>query len=232
MVTSRQYMSGMHLQAAHMFFQKSAELHVAGSEDAPVARDPTGVAAYVSATILHSVCYMESHINEHFMDIIDGKHPQKYQVPPGVSTATTEAWERMHHQRRASVVRKYRQGTAAFGVRNGLEASLEAAQALIFLRNALVHYQPEDLVDFKTGIGREERLRGLASLSRYLSRGLSDEGVYAGSTRLLLRHETARWALRTSVELTDAFHTAIDFQGPMYVYQGSLRERIEQDLAA
>lgn len=229
MTKSRQYLSGIHLRAATMFLDKAKEVQEAGNGGLPNTRDHTALAAYSSATIMHSVAFMEANVNEHFLDIIDGGHPRGFQVPPDKKAAVESTWKTIHKNGPPGVLQKYRRALSAFGKSAQDLPDQTAAQALIHLRNALVHHKPEYIVDSASSLGNENRMDGLELLTRYVKRNPWYEGAHSGTTVALLGYDTARWSLETAVEFTQGFHSLVGVTSPMHAVRSGVRKKVDHD---
>jgi hypothetical protein len=225
-LAARTYFSGLHMQSAAKFVRAARETESQGNPhfDSDVIQVQV---TQVTGAVLTTVAFLEATINEIFVDADE-------EANGGCVSAMLEAdrrhlarfW-RLEIPRTAAypIVRKYEVALAILR-REELDRGstiYENAQAVIRLRNALVHFEPS-WYEHVVGENRtddsmdklERTLRGKFPLSPLVG------DISAFFPARSLGYGCARWALRSAVELTDRFFNRLGMEPTYEHLRGTL----------
>ena len=144
-VHERAYLSNAHIMAAAVFARQAAEVerqHAPDRWTEAYALDQ----AYVIGAVMSSVAFLEATINEMFADAADNMPVEHLKgLDGGIIEGMKALWQLDIPKRSTfSIVRKY-EVALAVARRSPLQKGSEPRQsveALIKLRNALVHHEP------------------------------------------------------------------------------------------
>jgi hypothetical protein len=206
----RSYYSSHHVQAAALFARSACAIeqhHPGGAwDDAAVDHR-----AYVTGSVISSVAFLEALINELFLDAAE-HHSGHYKVLGRQALNTLGGmWEYIERQ---EILGKFQVALLLLGkppFAKG-QAPYQDAQALVLIRNALVHYRPEsraagDEADANlTALGK--KLTGKFPLNPLTGKGNS---FFPDKC---LGHGCAAWSVRTSVALADEFFAHLGCAAP------------------
>lgn len=200
----RNYFSTHHIQAAAYFTRqaKAIETERAGStEFSPEHR------SYAMAAVFFAVSFLEAGVNELFADASDGQKERLAGLPEDTIILMAEMWHQgIPRTARYPVLEKYAiaLSLARRPALNRGQAPWQPAQALVQLRNALVHYEPESIEADSTkqpdeAHPLERTLKGLFAPNPLTSAG---NPFYPDK---VLGHGCAAWAVRSATGFADAF---------------------------
>ncbi len=227
-VTSRTYFSIQHIQSAALFVRNAYAIE----------KNYDGVfsdelffqhRAYVTASILFSVFFLEAAINELFADTVESNSEIAKKLNPTTIQLMAEMWK-------LEVPR-----TANYKILQKYQIALVLAQKQIFdpgappyqdvnllvkLRNDLVHYEPEWVKlpasdDFGSDDIHtyEKRLRG-----KFLANTLMGQGNPFYPDKCL-GHGCAEWAVNSSVTFADAFFLKMGLLSPYDIIRDRLNTK-------
>ncbi|PFG70500.1 hypothetical protein DM05_0816 [Pseudomonas poae] len=206
-ISSRHYLSISHLSAAALFSQRAVVLEplltLGDSASNEGLREHT---ACVVTSIMLSVAFLEAVINELWADCSEGFDSAR--IEGLQSSAVMATLWRKSPLKRATMLEKYE---LALELNSKPELSRDASpyqdvKLLVELRNALVHYEPETILnssDTEENKGAEhkfeKKLRGRFEPNRLTGPGnpfYPDKVLGAGC---------ARWAIVSAVAFADRF---------------------------
>jgi hypothetical protein len=144
----KHHFSKQHLIAARLFsdLSEQAETKAGATEE-----DRRSHRAYVTGAVVFSVAFLEASINELYLQAVDGDRTALSGLTDQQTAVLAELWQTVEQRQLLS---KYQIVLAACGARRfdqGAEP-FQGTDALIKIRNALIHYRPEwddDLDDHK-----------------------------------------------------------------------------------
>ena len=162
-------LSKQHLRAARMFADRGRDLECRiGSE--PGEPERVEHRAYVAACILSAVAFLESSINEFYLEAVDGGGEALKGLPPPTFALLAQFWLEIEQ---SAILHKYQTALLLGGVEKFERGAglYQDAESAVKLRNALVHYKPE--WDDEQGIHQnlERRLAGRFPVSPFASTG-------------------------------------------------------------
>lgn len=179
--------------------------------------NPAEHAAYVVSAIMLSTAFLEATINELFSDSAD-KHSEIREVLPAADLMG-RLWKRnIPRTARYSIIEKYELALEVSGKQplNPSANPYQDTKLLIELRNALIHYEPENvltadstLTDSNQVHKFEKRFKGKFSLNPLA--GL----ITVFYPEQMLGHGCALWAVRTAIDFTDNFFSTLEIE-PRY----------------
>lgn len=209
-ISSRHYLSISHLSAAALFSQRAAELEpMLTLGDTASNEGLREHKACVVTSIMLSVAFLEASINELWADCQEVFDPRRLE---GIQSREVMAalWKRTP-LKRATMLEKFE---LALELNKKPELSkgsspYQDVKLLIELRNALVHYEPETILDFSDVREKgaehkfEKSLRGLFVHNKLTGPGnpfYPDKVLGAGC---------AQWAVKNAVAFADVFYARL-----------------------
>ena len=216
-IKSRTYFSIQHIQSA-AFFSRNAyviEKNYDGTFSDELYSQHT---AYVTASILSSVFFLEAAINELFADTIESYSEIAKKLNPTTIHLMTEMWK-LGVPRTANykILQKY-QIALALAQKQIFDLGAPPCQdinLLVKLRNDLVHFEPEWVKnpasdDFEhDDIQRYEKmLKGKFSINPLTGQG---NAFYPDKC---LGHGCAEWAVNSSIKFAEAFFSRMGLLSP------------------
>lgn len=173
-----------HMMAAARFSRMCGELEIANREQ-PLGEFFDSQIGAVSATVMLATASLESNINEYLCE------PE--QVFPNLSGGSPHALVQLLEQK--SILEKYQAVLSFRGVAEYLtgEAPFQDVDALIKLRNALVHFKPEWHDEQELHRKIEGRLRGRFEINP----AVGENGVFF--PQQCMSYGCTRWAVNASL---------------------------------
>jgi hypothetical protein len=213
-IKSRTYFSIQHIQSAALFARNAYAIeknydNVFSDELFSQHR------AYVTASILSSVFFLEAAINELFADTVESNFEIAKKLNPTTIQLMAKKWRsKVLH---TAILQKY-QIALALAQKQKFDPEAPPCQdmkLLVKLRNDLVHFEPEWVKnpssdDFEhDDIHRYEKmLKG-----KFLANPLTGQGN-AFYPDKCLGHGCAEWAVNSSVKFADAFFSRMGLLSP------------------
>lgn len=212
----RDYFSINHLLAAALFTEKAGKIEQMWADGTALDQEepynPAEHPAYVASAIMLSAAFLEATINEFFSDCAD-KHSEIRKTLPSAELMGRLWVRNIPRTARYPIIEKYEIALEISG-KEPLDNSTNPYQdtkLLIELRNALIHYEPENVLtsDSKptapTQVHKfEKKFRGKFPLNP-----LADV-ITVFYPEQMLGHGCALWALRTAVAFSDVFFASLD----------------------
>jgi len=132
--------SRQHLFAAKYFARRSADIEASLAN--PSEEEKTQHRAYVTGAILSAIAYLESSVNEFYLEAVDNNRNTLGSLSASVVSSLASTWPRVES---LAILDKFEEAlniasVAPFNKGNYL---FQDAASLAKLRNALVHYKPE-----------------------------------------------------------------------------------------
>lgn len=179
-----------HMVAAARFSRMCGEIEIANREQ-PLGEFLDSQIGAVSATVMLATASLESNINEYLCE------PEK--VFPNLSGESPHALVQLLEQK--SILEKYQAVLSFRGVAEypAGEAPFQDVDALIKLRNALVHFKPEWHDEQELHRKIEGRLKGRFELNP----AVGDKGVFF--PQQCMSYGCTKWAVSTSLEFMADF---------------------------
>lgn len=206
-IAMRTYLSAHHLFAAVHFARLGLELENRHTGQPKFSHEHR---SYVIGSVLSAVAFLEAAINEVFCNAADGHNALK-PLTQSAHDLMRELWG-MGIPRTASypILKKYQVALVLAGkpqLEDGRQP-YQDAHLLIQLRNALVHYEPEWLPAPTGAHGFEVKLK----------HKFPPSALFAGSGNCwypdhCLGYGCSRWAVNTSVALTEEFLSRMAISG-------------------
>lgn len=211
----RANLSPLHVQAAALFTRQSWGVESEYGRTALEELRGTGVVeddeAYVIGAIFAAAAFLEAVINELFNDVMDGYESTPFkQLAPHAKTSMAQKWAAIE---RKSSLEKFQAALRAAAAQpfNHGASPYQAADSLIVLRNALIHYDPE-FIPADAGTSRKKK-KGESigeHLESRLKRRFSLNPWYKDKgnpfyPHKCLGHGCAEWAVLSSLQLADEF---------------------------
>jgi hypothetical protein len=159
--------SRQHLVGARHLAELASAIEKNG---ASTEQEKTHHRAYVSGAVIFSVAFLEASINELYLEAIDKNANALSGLTPPQIEILAELWETTEQH---SVLGKYQVALAACG-KSRFEKGLEpyqAADGLVKVRNALIHYRPEWDDELEEHKKLYERLNGRFPLNTLAAAG-------------------------------------------------------------
>lgn len=205
--SSRHYLSISHLSAAALFSKRAAALESVLTLGDPASND--GIRehnACVVTSVMLSVAFLEATINELWADCHEGFDSRRLQGIQGHKVMAA-LWKSAS-LKRATMLEKYElvlELNAKPELPKGTNP-YQGVKLLVELRNALVHYEPETILNFSDDLEKgaehkfEKKLRGLFEPNKLMTGAgnpfYPDKVLGAGC---------AGWAVASAVAFADAF---------------------------
>ena len=220
-ISMRNYLSTVHLWAAIHFAERAKAL-----EFDPAARKGYNIehAAYVVGSVTEAAAFLESAVNELFLDCRDGHQSYITGLSAADKNALAARWNDWHapeqRPRWIETLEKYQTALRSCGLRvfdKGL-SPYQDAKLVMSLRNGLVHFTPEDL----SSDDRHEL--GDALRAKFDSNKLFPEpsgNPYFPSR--CLGYGCAAWAVSSSRRFADEFFAKLRVS-PNYQISGFIRD--------
>lgn len=216
MPSIRHYLGAQHILSAALFCREALALEGSAPRNPP-GELHTRHRAYVIGAVFAAVAFMEGTINQLFQDAHDNNLGYLKGLDPRAIQAMAAMWGHgVPRTARYRVLEKFEIALTLAGkpqLPSG-SAAVDAA-ALITLRNALIHYEPEWIkADSIRAAGDkphklEGRLRG-----RFTENPLTSKGSPFYPDKAL-GHGCAEWAVNTALAYSDAAHAALGLK-PIY----------------
>lgn len=160
--------SRQHLEAARHFagFAVDAE-----REPNPTESHKSVHRAYVTGAVTFSVAFLETSINEFYLQAADRDQTSLKGLTLDQLALLAELWSSI--ERKSSVLDKFKIALVACGAvpfQTGQDP-FQSVDALIGIRNALIHYRPEPSNDLQIHRKIEERVNGRFALNPFCGVG-------------------------------------------------------------
>jgi hypothetical protein len=183
--------------------------------------------AFILNSVLSTVAFLESTINELYSDVVDNVYPPAGDGDEALLQRIAEGWRNEKNFDRAPVLTKYQKVLVIAGKQPFPEKdpAFTNVKNLIEIRNFLMHYRREWVVLAKgRGPLSQERTQG-EKFGRILKHAFK-ENPFAGRNRPFfpdrcLGHGCAEWAVINSLIITDAFFSRLNLPAP---YEGIKKE--------
>jgi hypothetical protein len=196
--------SKQHLSAAEFFANEASRIESPFSSADPSVIETTSEStksehrAFVTATVIFSVAYLESSINELFLEAIDRNAESLCGLSGTQVELIAAMWE---HVEQASMTTKFDVALASCGAQkfNRAAEPLQSVIGLVKIRNALIHYKPEWHDELESHNSIENRVK-----SRFPENSLSVSGSMWFPHRCL-GSGSARWAVASVKDYMSKF---------------------------
>ncbi len=217
----KNYLSVYHILAAAYFARQSAQIEMKKDRLSSKYVDDWAIEhrALIMACIASSVSFLESTINELFVDAGDSRHKSEHVEGPDENTQRLMAslWDVESFGRSAPIFNKYQ---AVLRLANKARFDegrkpFQDAKSLIDLRNALSHFKP-GWVQASVGTGDQAELH---SLERKLT-GKFPLNPFLQDARPLfptkcMSHGCAKWAVHSAIGLVTDFYEQMAMSNPL-----------------
>jgi hypothetical protein len=202
-IHSRTYFSISHFVAAANFSRQARKIERMESfEESQKIRYFGEHRGYVSSAVLLSVAFLEAAINELFSDCAANVEVVVKQLPAARDMALL--WKHgVPKTAKYRVIDKYDKaleicGKPKLNTKSDLVRDFEL---LVRLRNALMHYEPESILTYKSGKREQNEIHSFETAFK----GKFQENPLTGDSNAfypdkLLGHGCAWWAVKTSLE--------------------------------
>jgi hypothetical protein len=226
-VRMRTYLSWQHLRAAARFAREVRRLEGEHTGGAPNDELFIEHRSRVIAVVLSSTAFLEATINELFADLAEGSTDHWSQLPEETSSVMAEMWRRgVPRTARYPILEKYDIALALARkppLSRG-EQPYQDADALIAIRNALVHYEPSwEVATHQPAEGErhkfEKRLSG-----RFHRNPLTGEGNPFWPDKCL-SYGCCDWAVRTALALADECSRRLGIEPPYVKHRSDFGTR-------
>lgn len=179
-----------HLMAAARFSRMCGDVEVS-HKGQPLGSFFDEQIAYVSSTVLLSVASIESNINEYFSD------PKKY-FPEVALELLNEVLNLVESK---NILEKYQMALVLKGYKRFPlgESPFQEVDALIKLRNALVHFKPEWHDEQELHKKIESRLKGRFEINPFIGQN----GVFF--PQQCMSYGCTKWAVKTALLFMENF---------------------------
>jgi hypothetical protein len=185
--------------------------------------------AFILNSILSSVAFLESVINEFYSDAADNAYFFAEEKNEDLLRDIRERWKNEKNFDRAPVITKFQRilaigGKSPFDTNNPVVSDV---RTLIEIRNYLMHYKREWVV-VQHGEGEGEPEETQAEKFEKLLKNKFQENPLAQKNQQFfpdkcLGHGCAEWAVVNCIEFTDAFFTRLELPAP---YEGIKNELV------
>jgi hypothetical protein len=217
-IFERTYFSIAHIAAATHFAKLSVSLE---ADDTRIFLSPGRFSedwlfehnAYVTASILSTVAFLEAVINELFSDALDNHWGEIERLNATARRSLAEMWKKVKDDRRVGTLEKYQRALEATNKEKFKEGNspFQPVKAVINLRNALVHYVPETR---ESPTAEATELEFLTNLEKYLKGKFDPSPLYRKSSEPFfparcLSAGCARWVVTNGITFTDAFFSKL-----------------------
>jgi hypothetical protein len=207
----RTYFSIQHIQSAAFFARSSSKIEKSYDGNFP-SELYAEHSAYITATILSTVSFLEATINEVFSDACENPASEIRRLEQGVVETMSRMWELgIPRTARYKVLEKY-EIALCLAHKEQIPRGTSTYQdvALVMqLRNALVHYEPE----WVTVSGIDSEQRTIQKLEKQLCGKFAlNPLIRAGNPFFpdkCLGHGCAEWAITSSIRFTDEFFSRL-----------------------
>lgn len=217
----KNYLSEYHILAAAYFARQSAQIEMKKDGISSKYVDDSAIEhrALIMACIASSVSFLESTINELFVDAGDSRHKSEHvgRLDGNTQRLMASLWDVESFGRSASTLNKYQ---AVLRLANKARFDegrnpFQDAKSLIDLRNALSHFKPE-WVQANVGNGDQAELH---SLERKLT-GKFPLNPFLQDARPLfptkcMSHGCAKWAVHAAIRLVTEFCERMAISNPL-----------------
>lgn len=218
-ISTRTYFSIQHIQSAANLTRLAAEIenNYDSSNKHELYHEHQ---SYVTGAIFTAVSFLEATINEIFTDCFEGLNNGIIEdLDNDLKRLLGDMWElEVPKTAYFSILDKYQIALTLTKKEkfNKGELPYQDVDTLVRLRNALIHYEPESIIthseidpDKVKEHKFEKRLRGKFSLNPLTGSG------NAFFPAKCLSHGCSKWAVKTSLELTDNFFEKLNLK-PRY----------------
>lgn len=156
--------------------------------------------ACVTGAITLAIAFVESNINELFLEAVEGNKILFNELPPNFQDILSQLWDRVN---RFSILDKYQLTLAVASKEkfNKGESVYQNISYSIRLRNALVHYKPEWDNDLKEHKRLEDCLKSKFKLNPFVN----VETTFF--PHRCLSHGCAEWVLQSCINFIDSFNS-------------------------
>ncbi len=155
--------SKQHLSAAKLFATLAAQIE---SRAELTGSEWSEHRAYVTGAVVFSTAFLESSINEFFLEALDMNRDNFGGLSDQQIAVLAELWDTVEQQQ---VLGKYQVALAACGKTRFDKGTdpFQGADGLVKIRNALIHYRPEWDNEQKEHKKLKERLSGRFALNKH-----------------------------------------------------------------
>lgn len=212
-ITTRTYFSIQHLQSAALFARQAAlvETNWHATADNTLY---SSLIAHSTAAVLSTTAFLEAVINELFMDSVENPEGHVKGLDAATIAQLADLWK-LGIPRRAgySILDKFQ--VALTQARKPLfEPGIRPYQdtnILVQLRNNLIHYEPQWVVETNTGAPEAV---STPQLVRKLDGKFALSPIPLSSLLKYLAHGAAQWAVVSSIAFADEFFTRMGLPIP------------------
>lgn len=217
-ITHRHYFSISHVQSAAFFSREAAKIEDCFKTNC-VRSSYASHKGYVIGAIFFAVSFLEASINELYCDANE-KHPDMLQgLDRTLVSLMSKMWNRgIPRTARYSILEKYEivLDLANIGTFKKSEKPYQDIKLLVELRNALVHYEPENIAgDGDNDLSNIEPHK----FEKHLKRKFEINPLTGAGNPFYpdkcLGHGCAEWAVNSAVAFTDLFFSKIGIK-PTY----------------
>ena len=210
-VTLRYYLSGNHIDAAAYFTRLCYEFEQQFLRDGDLDRVFRTHRSCVLGSVILAVAFLEATINELFVDAASPVSTVFEGLTPERAGALRKSWQGEGSQR-VEVLAKYHMAFDALGVTpmNNGAGVWQDVQALVDLRNALVHFEPVTQVTRSAQNPKERHSLESALKGRFLETPLFANTANPFYPDRCLGHGCAAWAVNRSQIFATEFFRLID----------------------
>lgn len=215
-IMTRTYFSIQHIQSAALFCRlckKTEDKY----NDVYIPDLSTELKAYVTSTVFTCASFLEATINELFCDASDS--PKKLEFLGNKRKLLANMWS-MDIPRTASykITEKYQIALTLLDkpLFDKGQTPFQDVSALINLRNALIHYEPESFV---CNIGKKTENKDLDKISKQLINKFDESKLFKNSGNYYfpnkcLGYGCAKWAVLYCIKFVDEFSEKIGKEPP------------------
>ncbi|MDD1694950.1 MAG: hypothetical protein LUQ71_09525 [Methanoregula sp.] len=219
----RDCFSVRYIQSAAVLCRLGFGIEQAGRKTAVTAPELLMHEAFILNSVLSSVAFLESTINELYADAADEAYFFADEKHETLLRTIGEGWQNEKNFDRAPMISKYQKiltiaGTPAFDENDQAFANV---RTLIEIRNHLMHYKREWVViqdsgtDGNGGMATEDKFEKILR-KKFATNPLAAKNVPFFPDKCL-GHGCAEWAILNSIIFTDAFFRKLDLPVP---YEG------------
>ena len=187
--------------------------------------------AFILNSVLSTVAFLESTINELYADAADDACPFTDGKHEALLRTIGEKWQNEKNFDRAPMISKYQRiltiaGTSAFDENDQVFANV---RMLIGIRNHLMHYKREWVVIRERGVAATGEETTADKFEKILRKKFAANPLAAKNMPFFpdqcLGHGCAEWAIANSLIFTDEFFRRLDLPAPYEGIREELRTR-------
>jgi len=224
----RDCFSVRYIQSAAVLCRLGYGIEQAGREAEVPVPDLLRHEAFILNSVLSTVAFLESTINELYADAADDAYFFADEKHEALLKTIGEKWQNGKNFDRAPVISKYQKilaiaGKAAFDENDQAFANV---RALIEIRNHLMHYRREWVEIPESGAGGKREAATAGRFEKILRKKFATNPLAPKNVPFFpdkcLGHGCAEWAIANSLIFTDEFFRRLDLPAP---YEG-IREEL------